>query len=181
MVRLRRFALLLLLVLGAGMPVSAQSPTLRVTSPPSDAVINQADATIEFQVAGFAVVPTTVPLAEAGKRPDVNRPGEGHLHFMLDLQPVIVWERNAPYTLQNVSAGEHQLMVELVNNDHSSLSPPVVQHIRFRATMAMPATGEDGDSGAGQRQVLGLIGGILLIAGIVFHRRRAASWRRAGR
>lgn len=142
MPRLRMLALSFLMSLGMIVTVRAQGPALKVTAPTSGNVINASNVTVSFQVAGFNIVPSTVPLAEAGKRPDANRPGEGHLHIMLDLQPVIVWERSEKYILENVPAGEHQLMVELVNNDHSSLSPPVVQHIRFRTAITMPETGQ---------------------------------------
>jgi hypothetical protein len=93
------------------------------------------------------------------------------LHFVLDLQPLVVWESGDPYTFANVPAGEHQLMVELVNNDHSPLSPPVMQHIQFRSGMpkGLPVTGADPMSDdAGVRVLLTL--GILLIVGSGFIR-----------
>ena len=172
MSRLGRFAALLLVVFGAVVPVGAQGLTLQVTSPRNGDTVNHSNVTIDFQVSGFKLVPSTVPLAEAGKRPDANRPGEGHLHFMLDLQPVIVWEQNASYTLENVAAGEHQLMVEVVNNDHSSLSPPVIQQIRFRTAMVMPATGQERGLSASEIQI-GLIAAVLLVTGALCLRRSA--------
>ena len=173
MSRLRRIALLVLLVLGASVPVRAQDTMLQVTSPRSDAVINNSDVAIEFQVNGFKLVPSNVPLSEAGKRPEANRQGEGHLHLMLDLQPVIVWEQNVPYTLQNVPLGEHQLMVEVVNNDHSSLSPPVMQRIRFRTAMMIPSTGQQDSSAASQSQVMIVIATAFLAVGALLLRRKA--------
>lgn len=131
-------AVLLLLSPYAG--AAQSSPELVVSAPAEGATITGTDVAITFQVAGVNLVPSGVPLTEAGKRPDANRPGEGHLHFMLDLLPIVVWEHAEPYTFNNITPGEHQLMVELVNNDHSPLSPPVVKQIRFRSAMMMPET-----------------------------------------
>lgn len=131
--------LLLLLIPYAS--AAQSSPELVVSAPAEGATITGTDVAVTFQVSGVRLVPSGVPLAEAGKRPDANRPGEGHLHFMLDLLPIVVWERGEPYSFSNITPGDHQLMVELVNNDHSPLSPPVVKQISFRTAMMMPETG----------------------------------------
>jgi hypothetical protein len=166
----------LVCILGVLTPAAAQGPTLTVTAPQQGAVINDTTVTVQFQVNGLTMVPSSVPLAEAGKRPEANRPGEGHLHLMLDLQPVVVWDRNEPYTFQDVPPGEHHLMVEVANNDHSSLSPPVVQHIRFRIAgpETMPNTGS---AAAGQPQywsMLLVLGAVTLLATGLGLRRRVA-------
>jgi hypothetical protein len=134
-------ALALLLALGLAAPAGAQSPSLTVTAPADGATIQGASVTISFQTSGIKLVKTTVPLSEAGKHPEVNRAGEGHLHFALDLQPLVVWEKSDPYTFSNLPPGDHQLMVELANNDHSSLSPRVMRQINFKTAMPLPATG----------------------------------------
>jgi hypothetical protein len=133
----------LLLLLISPMQLVAQGPRVTVTEPAPNAVIMGSTVNVAFDVEGLTLVPSTVPLAEAGQRPEANRPGEGHLHFMLDLRPVVVWERAEPYTFTDVPGGAHQLVVELVNNDHSPLSPPVVQQIQFStaAGTLMPNTG----------------------------------------
>ena len=133
--------LALLLALGVAAPAGAQTPGLTVAAPADGATIQGASVTVSFQASGIKLVKTTVPLSEAGKHPEVNRPGEGHLHFALDLQPLVVWEKSDPYTFSNLPPGDHQLMVELANNDHSSLSPRVMQQINFKTTMPLPATG----------------------------------------
>jgi hypothetical protein len=112
-----------------------------------------------------------VPVSEAGKHPEANRPGEGHVHFVLDLQPLVVWENGDSYTFSNVPPGEHQLMVELVQNDHSSFSPPVMRQIRFQTSITpqtMPATGTAPDA----HMAPGLLGLVLLlvIAGFALRR-----------
>lgn len=142
--RMIAFMAVLLLLLSPYASAAQTSPELVVSAPAEGAAITGTGVAITFQVSGLNLVPSGVPLAEAGKRPDANRPGEGHLHFMLDLLPIVVWERAEPYTFNNIAPGEHQLMVELVNNDHSPLSPPVVKQIRFRTAVMMPETGAQG-------------------------------------
>ena len=120
-------ALLLVLAgsLYAASPVAAADPGLTVQGPTNGSTIVASSVTINFTVTDFNIVPSTIPLSEAGKHPELNHPGEGHLHLKLDLQPLIVWDKNAPYTLTNIAPGNHQLMIELANNDHASLSPPL--------------------------------------------------------
>jgi plastocyanin len=73
------------------------------------------------------------------KQGQSNAAGEGHLHFYLDVdapttpgQPAIptsgVWAHVASnsFTFTNVAAGMHNISVELVNNNHTPLDPPVV-------------------------------------------------------
>lgn len=171
----------LVVVIGLATPAAAQTPTLTVNAPTDGAVIQGSEVTIEFGVSGFSLVPSTVPLSEAGKRPEANRPGEGHLHFLLDLQPVIVWERAEPYTLTDVAPGEHQLTVELVNNDHSPLAPPIVRQIRFRTASGqmIPPTGSESLVSSPRYAWLVTLGvlSISLGAGLILRRRRVGRGR----
>src|SRR6476659_9445335 len=110
MTRLSRIlTLALLLALGVAVPAGAQSPSLTVSAPADGANIQETSVTVNFQTSGINLVKSNVPLSEAGKHPEVNRPGEGHLHFTLDLQPLVVWEKSDPYTFSNVPFGDHQL------------------------------------------------------------------------
>jgi plastocyanin len=82
-----------------------------------------------------------------------NAPREGHLHYFLDAdaptipgQPAV----SAPgtyaatvadsYIWQSVAPGAHTLSVELVNNDHTPLDPPVVLKITVNVTGGTPAS-----------------------------------------
>ena len=162
---MRRLVLLtaaLVLMVGPGAALAAAAPALQVLSPGDGARITGDAVTVAFQVADFRIVPTSVPVSELGKRPDANRPGEGHLHLMLDLTPLVVWERGEPYTFTGVPAGDHRLVVELVNNDHSSLTPPVLRELRFQTAPMVPRTGAGGGPAA-RHVVLGL-GGLAWLA-----------------
>ena len=143
-------SLLIALVFVTASPVAAASPELSITAPVNKAIITGTDVTVTFDTKDFTIVPSTVPLAEYGKRPDLNKPNEGHLHITLDLNPLVVWDQNKPYSFSNVATGQHQLTVELTNNDHSSLTPPLVRTVSFNTApagtaepAAMPATGAD--------------------------------------
>jgi hypothetical protein len=163
--QLRAIAALLVLMLGSAGPVAAADPELNVTAPKNGVVIQSNSVTVNFTTANIKLVPTTVSVSEAGKHPEENKPGEGHVHFVLDLQPLVVWEKGDPYTFTNVPAGAHQLMVELVENDHSSLSPRVMQMIQFEVAPGMlPTTGAESRSGwdAGFNV---LLLGLLLLSG----------------
>jgi len=109
-------------------------PELAITSPTDNAVINGSSVTVTVQVMNFNLV---------DKLGQANVAGEGHIHYFLDAvppteqgQPAItspgtyVPTTNTTYTWQNVAIGEHTLGVELVNNDHTPLNPPVVSVIR---------------------------------------------------
>jgi hypothetical protein len=136
---MRQFPILIALILlcaAAPAPAMAQETDLTVTSPTDRATIKGTEVTVDFRVANFRLVPSAAPVEQAGQHPEINRPGEGHLHFMLDLQPLVVHEKAEPYTFRDLTPGEHRLMVELVSNDHSPLDPPVVRQIRFRVEPA---------------------------------------------
>jgi hypothetical protein len=176
---MRRHLMLLILVsiaLLAGPSGAEAQPGLTVSSPQDGESINGTSVTVAFEASDFTIVPTTVPLADAGLRPEANRDGEGHVHFMLDLMPIIVWESTEPYTLTDVPPGEHTLMVELVNNDHSPLSPPVVQQIRFRSTseQLLAKTGDGQDASYGTALILiTLVGMAMTSAGLILRRKVA--------
>jgi hypothetical protein len=163
------------MVLAPKNAVAAQSAALTVLTPKNGDVLKNAAFSITFQTANIKIVPTTVPVAEAGKHPEANIVGEGHLHFVLDLQPLVVWEKTDPYTFNDVPPGEHRLMAELVNNDHSSLSPRVMQMIMFRVEgpSTLPTTAQaeawPGTSGlflAGLATLIILIGAVLILQGL---------------
>jgi hypothetical protein len=176
---MRRLRLVLIvsgLLLGSIGMGSAQSPGLNVTAPAEGSTVDGTDVTVSFSVTGITIVPSTVPLERAGQQPEANRPGEGHVHLMLDLGSLVVWSTTEPYTFANVPPGEHQLMVEIVNNDHSSLNPPVVHQIRFRSSagQVMPNTGESRlDRTRTYTGLLALSGVVILGAGLVLRRRAA--------
>jgi hypothetical protein len=170
--------IVLVLILASTNAAEAADPSLTVVTPTDGAVIEGDSVTVSFTVSDFKIVPSPVPVSEFGKRPDANRPNEGHVHLVLDLQPLVVWESEQAYTFTGVAPGEHQLKVELANNDHSSFSPPIVRVVRFRVRepqvtpAAMPRTGTASSQAADRYALFAL--GVLLIGGGIMLRRRSS-------
>jgi hypothetical protein len=177
--RLLLLGLAILLPFVASPSALAQGPELKLLEPANGAQIPGSTIRIVFQVAGVHIVPSTVPLDEAGKHPEVNKPGEGHLHFMLDLQPLVVWEQETPYSFTNVASGPHLLTVEVVQNDHSSFKPPVIAQVKLEvggtaantaATGLMPNTGFGDGGGHGSYGLLLVLALALMGSGIIVRR-----------
>ena len=114
---------------------SASSPTITIVSPGGGPIPVPGNVTVTVQVSNFNLVE---------KQGQANAPGEGHLHYYLDIdapitpgQPAIPasgsWAHTAArtYTFTNVTGGQHKISVELVNNDHTPLVPPVVAIVNF--------------------------------------------------
>jgi hypothetical protein len=164
----------LLLTLSATGSTRVEGPGLTISNLKDGARIAGTTVTVDFAVSNFEVVTSNVPLSEAGKHPELNRPGQGHLHLMLDMQPLVVWTNTQPYTYHNVPPGDHQLMVELANNDHSSLSPRVVRQIHFQNELPLPVSGAVREIGL---QAIGELLGfavLVLVAGMILLRRKTA-------
>jgi hypothetical protein len=119
---------------------AAAAPTISIVSPSNGASLQSANITVTVAVNNFNVV---------DKQGQANVPGEGHIHFYLDVaapttpgQVAIpatgTWAHVATttYTFDNVDAGSHTIAVELVNNDHTPLVPPVVSNISVNETAA---------------------------------------------
>ncbi len=107
---------------------SSTMPSVAMTSPAAGATPQTGNIIVTVEVASFSLV---APGGAAAA-------GEGHLHFYLDVTvptapgaPAVT----APGTYQatsatsaiweNVAAGSHTFGVQLVNNNHTPLSPPV--------------------------------------------------------
>ncbi len=112
--------------------VTVQPPAPRVTilSPQNRSTLPPGDITVTVAVANFNLV---------DKLGQTNASGEGHIHYFMDVvaptepgKPAITAEgtyaetSTTTYTWKNVAAGTHTFSVELVNNDHTPLSSPVV-------------------------------------------------------
>jgi LPXTG-motif cell wall-anchored protein len=159
--RLVRLTIALLLMLWLT-SVATAAPQLSVVSPADGETIVGSTVKVVVNASDFELVKAVVPVTEAGKRPDANEAGKGMVHLKFDLLPLAILDQGDTYTFTNIPAGEHQLEVELATNDHSVLSPPVVQVVRFRTVTAqtLPNTSE---SPTNAPALLGLAA--LLIAG----------------
>ncbi|HTY81255.1 MAG TPA: cupredoxin domain-containing protein [Dehalococcoidales bacterium] len=110
---------------------------LTITEPSAN--IHQiGNVTVSVQVSNFNLI---------DKLGQANVPGQGHLHYFMDVdapttpgQPAITTPGTyaataaTSYTWTNVGGGSHKFSVELINNDHTPLVPPVVATVTVLVT-----------------------------------------------
>jgi predicted lipoprotein with Yx(FWY)xxD motif/plastocyanin len=127
-----------LVALAACSSYGSKTPSIEVTSPVNGSTIPAGNVTVSVQVSNFNLV---------DKLGQPNVSGEGHIHYFLDYpapteqgKPAIppsganvTWAATPAmsYTFDNVGPGSHTIYVELVNNDHTPLNPPVVESVTF--------------------------------------------------
>lgn len=112
------------------------NPRLKISSPSNGSIRKAGSITITASVSNFNVV---------DKQGQAKVAGEGHLHFYMDVQPPTdptkpaipasgVWAHvsGTTYTFDNVPVGLHTFYVQLVNNDHTPLSPNLQTSIQVQ-------------------------------------------------
>ncbi|HEX7475422.1 MAG TPA: PQQ-binding-like beta-propeller repeat protein [Dehalococcoidales bacterium] len=113
--------------------VVAPTPAISITIPANNSIVPAGDVTIAVQVSNFKIVDALGQAAVAG---------QGHIHYFMDVdapttqgQPAVTAQGTyaatiaTNYTWHNVAPGKHTFSVELANNDHTPLNPPVVAKI----------------------------------------------------
>lgn len=123
--------------------IGAQS--VRIIQPQDGSTVPAGSVTVTVQVSGFTLV---------DKLGQANVAGEGHIHYFLDVTPPITPGQPAvtaagtyaptastSYTWPNVAEGTHIFWVELVNNDHTPLNPPVDAMATVVVAAVTPAAG----------------------------------------
>jgi hypothetical protein len=96
-----------------------ETPHIAILSPEPDEVLSDR-IEIDIEVSGFIMD------GDAIGGPIV--PGRGHWHVYLNGQLVVIDVGNRA-VLQAVPQGVHDITLELVNNDHSPLSPRVLDNV----------------------------------------------------
>ncbi len=129
---------LLMLIVSAGC-LGSQAPKEEGPAPAPAAPEAKADFDVISPKDGESITgdsvtvtlePINVVVKPAGGAP---RTGEGHFHITLDTgnyQPTYTTSR----PLTGLSPGQHTITVELQNNDHSPMSPPLVKKVTFTVT-----------------------------------------------
>ena len=85
--------------------------------------------------------------------------GQGHVHLWLDDEQMTAQSAakaiEDTFTFSDVPAGDHKLRVELVNNDHTSLKPPVVVEVTsFKTAPVASAVPPEAESGFDKKTAL---------------------------
>lgn len=117
-------------------------PTVTITDPSSDMELEARNITVSVDVSNFDLVE---------KLGESAAPGEGHIHYYIDVEPpttpgepaitepgTYAATTETSYTWANVTEGTHALAVQLVNNDHTPLEPPVIDGVTV--TVVPPGT-----------------------------------------
>ena len=118
------------------------TPQITITSPANNSSVAAGNVTVSVQVSNFNLV---------DKLSQTNVPGEGHIHYFKDVDPPTTPGQPAvtapgtyaataatSYTWQDVAPGSHSFSVELVNNNHTPLVPPVVATVTVTVTGGVP-------------------------------------------
>ncbi|HUI39923.1 MAG TPA: cupredoxin domain-containing protein [Methanothrix sp.] len=134
------FILMAILIVGA-----AGAPQIKIVKPEANATIAPGDVNVSVGVQDFSLVQ---------KYGLANVAGEGHIHYFRDVAAPTApgkiavtangtWFNtvNTSFIWKNVSAGMHNFSVELVNNDHTPLTPPVTDEVNVIVQGADPADG----------------------------------------
>lgn len=118
-----------------------------ITRPEQGNTIEAGNITVSVDLKKFNVVD------KLGQAPE---DGEGHVHFYIDVGeiPTVAGEpattdegtyhaqATTEFTWEDVEPGEHTFAVQLVNNDHTPLNPPVIAQVTVEVEAAA-------DGGAG--------------------------------
>ncbi len=112
----------------------APSTSVKIIEPKDGSVLTASSIKVSINVSNFNIV---------AKLSETPVPGEGHIHYYLDAEPPTTPEQPAvtepgtytattdiSYTWENVVAGRHTLAVQLVNNNHTPLEPPVIDTVQ---------------------------------------------------
>ena len=144
---------------GGGEKKPSAGPSVRITSLKEGASVPAGDLQVKVGVSNFAVVDKLVGITSACPNSTAcpNEPGKGHIHFyLLKLnesvptaagQAAITAEgtyhatATTTYTWPGVKAGTYKVAVQLVNSDHTPLSPAVVDEIEVTVTGSTGAGG----------------------------------------
>ena len=103
-------------------PVAASTPGIQILSPMQGATVMGPNVTFSFLVTNFILSP-----AEIGMLPV---PGHGHLHVILDGTLAVI-TADGTHTLMGLMPGMHTVRVELHQNNHLLLTPPVDATVTF--------------------------------------------------
>jgi|GEM_PF-4708223 len=118
--------------------IVAGEPSLVLTSPAEDAVVSPAGFEVRYDVGGFLLNTASIGAP--------NQLGVGHAVVLID-DVTVATDGDGRVFVTGISAGEHSLVVELVNNDGSSLDPAVLSEVTVNVaepeiTLISPTEGQ---------------------------------------
>lgn len=111
---------------------AAPSPQLVILSP--GGLLNKSNVVTPSFVVAFAV--SNFQFVTPGITGQSNQPGQGHMHVFLDGTYWNLWSQPEGIPFNNVPAGQHNITLQLVNSDHTPLSPDVEASVIVQVTSA---------------------------------------------
>jgi len=121
----------------AARAMSQELPAVGIMSPGEGDQVAGPDVEVSVEVSAFVLVPPS----GTG-----TTPGQGHVIYYLDFEPVFVPGQSAipthpavdyaatdlvTHTFENVVSGSHEVVVMLVHDDHTPVIPPAINSVRF--------------------------------------------------
>jgi len=98
-----------------------EAPTLGITSPSEGAELSPLETpTIEFNVANFDISTSTTAAD-----------GDGYVQYRVNQGSLVDYFSTAPIELNGLTSGEHEVMLQLVDNDGEELNPEVTKTVTF--------------------------------------------------
>ncbi|HLF06875.1 MAG TPA: hypothetical protein VI893_06880, partial [Thermoplasmata archaeon] len=110
--------------------VLGQAPSLTIVDPLPNAQVDSASVEVTLNVTFFDLNGSAI-----GKP---NKAGEGHWHVYLN-GVLAKMGATMKFDLTNLSAAQYNLRVDLRNNDHTELQPPVFDQITIKILPGRPA------------------------------------------
>lgn len=136
----------------------AIATALTIVTPKASETINTDQVTLRVAAPNFKFVDF--------KTNPWNAYRQGHMHIWLDDKnpkaSTAIKATSNVYTLTNLKPGPHTLTVELVNNNHSSLSPRVITSTTF--TSSAPVASKDQRSAV----MISILAFVLLVIALYF-------------
>ncbi len=106
--------------------LSGGGPMLSITAPTNNGTVYTASPTISFLSSNFVI----------------GNPGtgiDGHIHYTVDGGAAVMYYTTAPIPLSGLTDGAHQVILQLVDNSHTALNPPVADTVNFTVNTAGPS------------------------------------------
>ena len=104
---------------------STLPPTITITSPTNAGTVFSSNVSVMFTVANFVV----------------GNPGagiNGHIHYTVDGGSPVMYYSTTPIAVNGLTAGSHTVVLNLVDNSHLPLVPPVSATVTFTVDLTPP-------------------------------------------
>jgi len=128
----------ILVVIISSLGILTWVPDAASANGPSVSILNPVEGQINYRTSLDVTIGIENFILNATSMGGPNVPGEGHYHLYINGNMAGMYAA-MNVTLPGLPSGDHQLKVELVNNDHSPLDPPVMALRNFTISDLRPS------------------------------------------